>query len=215
MINKSCLFLHGLESGPRGKKAQYLQKIFSHVCSPDLQTGVLGFRSNSFMMSAIRNMPSLLSGSYTTTVAHDILSGGTQIAISAVKSQPPDIVVGSSMGGAIALEFLRTGEVMAPAVLLAPALGKLLGDEGLERWCDDFTSRAAHDQCPIVVVHSTLDDVVDIKHSRELCGRIGAELVEVEGGDHSLNNFLLDGTIQEDGSPQANNLKHIVDRILS
>eukprot|EP00603_Paraphysomonas_imperforata_P007821 CAMPEP_0114433952 /NCGR_PEP_ID=MMETSP0103-20121206/11981_1 /TAXON_ID=37642 ORGANISM="Paraphysomonas imperforata, Strain PA2" /NCGR_SAMPLE_ID=MMETSP0103 /ASSEMBLY_ACC=CAM_ASM_000201 /LENGTH=166 /DNA_ID=CAMNT_0001603765 /DNA_START=192 /DNA_END=692 /DNA_ORIENTATION=- len=166
-------------------------------------------------MSAIRNIPSLLSGGYTTTVSHDVLNGGTQIAISAVERQLPDIVVGSSMGGAIALEFLRTGEVAVPAVLLAPALGKLLGDEGLEKWCADFTSREGHGKYPIIVVHSILDDVVDIKHSRELCGHIGAELVEVEGGDHSLNDYLLDGIVQEDGTPEANNLQHIIARILS
>ncbi|MGC3996899.1 MAG: alpha/beta hydrolase [Anaeromyxobacter sp.] len=38
---------------------------------------------------------------------------------------------------------------------------------------------------PTLVVHGTADSVVDFGHARQLAGRIpGAELVEVEGGDH-------------------------------
>jgi hypothetical protein len=214
MINKTCLFLHGLESGPNGRKAIYLKKKFYNVSAPDLQTGMLGFRSNSFMMSAIRNAPSIFYGSYFADVTQDVLRGGTDIVMSSVAHTPPDLVVASSMGGAIALEALRKGTISSPVILLAPALGRLLGKNNMDQWCDEFIARDNHGKHPIIVVHAVMDDVIDIEHSRQLCHRIGAELLEVAEGDHSLNDFLLDGFSREDGSPQGDQLSRIIDRIL-
>lgn len=219
MINKTCLFLHGLESGPRGKKAEALKKIFEHVSTPDLRTGVLGFRSNTFMMSGLRNISSLFFGSYTADITTDVLRGGSEIALSSATESPPDIVVASSMGGAIALQSLRTGRLSAPTILLAPALGRLLTEESMDEWCEGFIAREGHGDHPIVVIHSVMDDVIDIEHSRKLCRRVGAELVEVADGDHSLNDYLLDGvsTAEDggDGTPQGNNLSRVIDRVLN
>ena len=214
MINKSCLFLHGLESGPNGSKAVYLKKIFDRVNAPHLQTGVLGFRSNTFMMSGLRNISSLFFGSYTADITADVLRGGSEIALSAAVAYPPDIVVASSMGGAIALQSLQSGKISAPTILLAPALGRLLTPENMDEWCKSFISRESHGDHPMIVVHSVMDDVIDIEHSRELCRRIGAELIEVVDGDHSLNDYLLDGVSKVDGSPQGNHLLQVINRIL-
>jgi pimeloyl-ACP methyl ester carboxylesterase len=168
------------------------------------------------MMSGLRNIPSLFSGSYAADITSDVIRGGAEIALSSARETPPDILVASSMGGAIALECLRTGKLSVPTILLAPALGRLLDQQSIsmKEWCDGFVAREGHGDHPVIVVHGVKDDVIDIEHSRELCHRVGAELVEVADGDHSLNNYLLDGVSKEDGSPQGNNLSRIIDGIL-
>ena len=83
----------------------------------------------------------------------------------------PDVVVGSSRGGAVALS-MAAGHT--PLVLLAPAW----------RWCGVgpvVRSRA-------VVLHSPNDALVPVSDSRELCRRNPtARLIEV-GVDHRLND---------------------------
>ena len=191
----------------------YLKKIFTNVIAPDLETGVFNFNTNSFVMSSFRNFTSLFRGSFVADVTKDVVLGGVGVAVESISQEQPDIIVGSSMGGAIALEAMCRGELAAPALLLAPALGRLLKHESIEDWCHRF--RNQNNAHSILVVHGVKDDVVDISHSRKLCELIGADLIEVEEGDHSLNDYLLDGYSRSGGAAQCNMLLPLVKQLLS
>lgn len=97
----------------------------------------------------------------------------------------PDLLVGSSFGGAVALELLHRGSWEGPTLLLAQA-GLKLGRRttlpaGARVW----------------LVHGIHDEVVDVEDSRTLAatgtpGRV--RLIEVED-DHGLSATVADGTL--------------------
>ncbi len=93
-----------------------------------------------------------------------------QIAQDAVDIHQPDIVVGSSRGGAIAVNIDTNG---APRVLIAPAW-KMFGS------ADTVPSNT-------VILHAEVDDIVPFKDSVELAERSGAKLIEV-GKDHRMSD---------------------------
>lgn len=80
----------------------------------------------------------------------------------------PQVVVGSSRGGAVAMN-LRVGN--ARLVLLCPAWRK---------WGDAKSVPPS-----TVILHSRADDVIPFADSQELAERSGAKLLEV-GNDHRL-----------------------------
>lgn len=79
-----------------------------------------------------------------------------RIAQRAFDDRPPDVVVGSSRGGAVALN-IETAEV--PLVLIAPAW---------RNWGKATTVKPA-----VTILHSPNDDVVPVDDSRELLRRSG------------------------------------------
>ena len=80
----------------------------------------------------------------------------------------PDVVVGSSRGGAVAIN-INSGD--AKLVLLCPAW---------KNWGTVKTVKAG-----TVILHSRADDVIPFADSEELVGNSGANLIEV-GNDHRL-----------------------------
>lgn len=92
-----------------------------------------------------------------------------RVAHDALDDYDPDLIVGSSRGGAVALA-IRTER---PLVLLAPA------------WRYYFVRPRQDAQG--VVIHSARDRLVPIGHSRELCRRCPGLGLVVEGEDHRLN----------------------------
>lgn len=80
----------------------------------------------------------------------------------------PDVVVGSSRGGAVAMN-IKSGD--AKLVLLCPAWMK---------WGTVKTVKPGS-----VILHSRADDVIPFADSEELARTSGAELIEV-GTDHRL-----------------------------
>lgn len=149
---KRVLFLHGLESGPKGTKAAWLRARYGAV-TPQLDT---------------TTFPAALAG-----------------ARAALAEVVPDLVVGSSFGGAVAVRLLNEGAWTGPTVLIAPAAGKLGSDTTLPAGAR------------VVILHGDADDVVPIEDSRALVAGAGpgVELVEIAGGDHRLNRVLDDGTL--------------------
>ncbi len=81
----------------------------------------------------------------------------------------PDVIVGSSRGGSVAMN-MDSDET--PLVLLAPAW---------KRW---GKATAVKKKC--VVIHSPHDDVVPFEDSVELCEASGSRLIAA-GVDHRLN----------------------------
>ena len=94
-----------------------------------------------------------------------------RIAQQAFDKGPPDVIVGSSRGGAVALN-MDSGRV--PLVLLAPAWRK---------W-----RTATVDKRAITILHSENDDVVPIASSREFIEVSGLpeENLVVVGEDHRM-----------------------------
>lgn len=102
-----------------------------------------------------------------------------------IRSFEPDVVVGSSFGGAVALALLQRGLWCGPTLLLAQA-GQRLG-------------LAA--ELPVAVriwiVHGSRDDVIDPADSRALAGAGSGELVrliEVDD-DHPLRASVARGDL--------------------
>ena len=85
----------------------------------------------------------------------------------------PHVVVGSSRGGAVALN-IETGDV--PVVLIAPAW---------RRWGSADRARPR-----TIVLHSDADDVIPIADSRDLIARSGlpAGALVVVGADHNMTD---------------------------
>ena len=103
----------------------------------------------------------------------------------AVAARKPDVLVGSSFGGAVALALLTRGHFRGPTVLLAPAHRHYGVPERLP------------EGIAVTVVHGRSDDVVSIDGSRALAktGTAGlVELLEVED-EHRLGSLLADETL--------------------
>jgi len=106
--------------------------------------------------------------------------GCVEVQAEALARFRPQVLVGSSFGGAVAVELIRRGDWNGPTLLLAPALRFVGGHQALPPGV------------PVVVVHGTRDDVVPIEDSRAL-SQTGSqplvELVEVDD-EHRLASLL-------------------------
>jgi len=126
----------------------------------------------------------------------------------------PAAIVGSSAGGAVATVVARQAPVAALALLAAPAAWvSFAGDprEGLRRITEDAGMAVAPEvvadptawatefkevstelsigrlTCPVLVVHSTDDDVVPVDHAKRIAERARRpELRILEGAGHQL-----------------------------
>lgn len=190
------LYLHGLASSPKGRKAALLADRFSGdgigVLAPDL------------------NLPSFQLLSFDAMVGE---------ALRAIEAARPRVVVGSSLGALVALaSAARLGSAGPPLVLVAPALGfagrwksKLPEGDPLEMWHHgeernlpihraffEGMAGVAVDleppPVPVSAVMGTLDESVPFEQVAETwglwerSGRLapGSRLHVVEGGDHGL-----------------------------
>jgi hypothetical protein len=98
----------------------------------------------------------------------DDFAEAVRIAQAEFDTHPPDVVVGSSRGGAVAMNIYSAD---ARLVLLCPAWKK---------WGTARTVRVS-----TVILHSRADDVIPFTDSEELARNSGATLIEV-GNDHRL-----------------------------
>jgi alpha/beta superfamily hydrolase len=112
-------------------------------------------------------------------------SGCVSLQARTVASFRPDVLVGSSFGGAVAVELLRRGFWRGPTLLLAQAA---LARDRQARLPDDVR---------VSLVHGLRDDVVPIDDSRALARTGTRELVhllEVDD-DHSLAGMVASGDL--------------------
>jgi len=98
----------------------------------------------------------------------DDMEQAVRIAQAEFDKHQPQVVVGSSRGGAVAMN-INSGE--ARLVLLCPAWKKYATAKGVKPGT--------------VILHSHADDVVPFADSEELAKNSGATLIEV-GSDHRL-----------------------------
>lgn len=98
----------------------------------------------------------------------------------AIRANPPDVLVGSSFGGAVAVALLQRGLWNGPTLLLAPAVKHF----GLEPWLPENVR--------VLIVHGTRDAVVDIETSRvlEKSGTPGFVAMMELDDEHRLQSVL-------------------------
>ena len=107
-------------------------------------------------------------------------AGSVDLQAQALRDFEPDVLVGSSFGGAVAVALLDRGAWRGPTLLLAPAAGYFGVTEALPP------------HVPILIVHGKDDNVVAIEGSRRLA-KTGTpalvQLVEVDDG-HRLQTLV-------------------------
>lgn len=141
------LFLHGLESGPHGSKYQALKNVFGDVLAPDC--------------SRVKDEKKRL-----TIIQREISREGG-----------PFLVVGSSMGGLMALLLQKENRrQVAGLVLCAPAIHRPTAVNL------DFNNLP-----PTLVIHGTQDNVVPLEASYPF----GDRLIKVDD-DHRLSNSMAE-----------------------
>jgi len=110
-----------------------------------------------------------------------------EVQAESLASFRPDVLVGSSFGGAVAVELLRRGSWRGPTLLLAQAA--LKRDRGAR----------LPEGVPVWLVHGLRDDIVDPEDSRTLAqtGTAGlVRLIEVDD-DHPLHATVRSGRLTE------------------
>jgi hypothetical protein len=145
------MFLHGLEGSPTGSKAVHLKKEWGAIC-PQMRTlGLIEKRTKC-------------SGNWSL-LSRDELDDGLkdpyQDALDALRWADPDIVVGSSMGGAILFKLIQEGKFKGPAVFCAPAIGSLLTPDQTKEGIENL------EDTPSVWILAETDMFVSNKHNME------------------------------------------------
>ena len=124
-----------------------------------------------------RSVPGGVKPTYLKDHGHEVINPAlddddfeeaVRTAQNAFEKHQPDVVVGSSRGGAVAMN-IDVGSI--PLVLLCPAWKK---------WGTATTVKPG-----TTILHSRADDVIPFADSEELAKGSGARLIEV-GSDHRL-----------------------------
>lgn len=166
------LFLHGLEGSPQGDKPTRLRTIPGvEVTAPALPTGPL----QVFRQANPR-----------ATIPLELVTPSLELARAALDQAAPEVVIGSSFGGGVALWLAVTGAWAGPLVLLAPAGVKVWAPGGLGR-------RAGR----VLIVHGRRDDVVPVDDSlwlaRDSACEVALWLVDDE---HRLSACVANGLLE-------------------
>ncbi len=158
------VFLHGLEGTATGSKPTWLKNAGHDVTAPVLDTRALITWLSE--LSPQDGMPS---------VPPSTIVKPRQAAEDAIGSVNPDVVVGSSFGGGLALLLQAEGIWTGPMVLLAPAGTKLFGISKL-------TTTA-----PVAILHGRDDAVVPVDDSKALAANARGDVtLRLVDDDHRL-----------------------------
>lgn len=200
------MYVHGLESGPTGKKAKLLAEAGFDVtavlmpCSQkyalrDPLIALWAIGSMALVIAAARSEWPLLAalaaglafGAFLPVkalVTRRVLERSVEVQRRHLERTKPDVVLGSSFGGAVSLELLRRGLWRGPTVLLCPAHERVT-ERGWQRRHPGLAGVPAEVVANVLVVHGTNDETVPIEHSRRLVAGTRARLVTVDD-DHRL-----------------------------
>ena len=132
-------------------------------------------------LHGLESSPNSTKATYLRSMGHDVVAPhlprdlfdqSVAEARRAIETHKPDVVVGSSRGGAVAMVAMM-GLPRVPAVLVAPAWSKYAPWATIS---GDAT-----------IVHSAKDDVVPLSDSQSLSHSFGARLVEI-GDCHRMSD---------------------------
>lgn len=173
------LFLHGLEGSSQGSKATHLKKVWG-AHAPSLRT------------SKLYDLKKSVNGKWDTASREDIdeaLSDVYQDAVDAVNYLKPDIVVGSSMGGALLHKMYAEDVYDGAGIFLAPASPILLSSEVLSVGTHKIQSAYAF------WVLAELDEIVPNDENKVIAKRAQGNLIFSPNDDHRLAGALANGLI--------------------
>ena len=115
-----------------------------------------------------------------------------------LKEFGPDIIVGSSYGGAISCELIRRGLWKGPTILLAPAYVKILRSVRIVEELDHIQKlRDLSQTQPIVIFHDPADNIVDHEDSISQAKDSAIELQSPDAGGHRMLGVLESGVLYE------------------
>lgn len=208
---RTVLYVHGLESGPDGNKPRSLRASGFEVVSRLMPCGrrqiardpvviatALGSIATGAALTARFGLRGLALSAATYAASKDrvkqaltrrMVERSVQVQLRTLAEHKIDVVMGSSFGGAIALELLRRGAWKGPTVLLCPAHERVCEREGRPWVALDSLSDAQRAQC--LIVHAREDEVVPYEHSVRLAAQLGVEL-ETVSDDHRLSQSATD-----------------------
>lgn len=200
------LFIHGLESGPSGNKPRALREAGYRVTAVQMPCNQRAIARDPATLAAVGACAAglaLAARRGVGTFALGVLGLGAISPIAAAlatrrafsrsvdvqfdalaRAENVDVVMGSSFGGAVALELLRSGAWRGRTVLLCPAHERVAtrarrpSPPRLDALPEEVARR-------VLVVHGLHDEVVPIANSRDLVRGSRARLIEVED-DHRL-----------------------------
>tara|TARA_B100001094_G_scaffold316904_1_gene358682 strand:+ start:2168 stop:2650 length:483 start_codon:yes stop_codon:yes gene_type:complete len=99
-----------------------------------------------------------------------------------IDNEGPDLIVGSSRGGAVAM-CVNTGG--APVVLIAPGWKRFMNEDQISEW--DIRCEAQR----TIVLHSPDDDIIPIEDSYNITDRWGVKVIEVGAGHRMSDDDAL------------------------
>lgn len=208
MTPATILYLHGFASSAQGTKARFLQRRLA------------GRDAVSF--HALEFNPTPTDFAYLTTTGMINRLRQYLLDRGLAGAAPPDRVflVGSSMGGLVALNYAHRFGGIAALLLLAPALSYLSGERtgaDMDTWRERGTGEVYHfgfqrrlplrydieidgrnyaeappPAAPTIIIHGTKDEVVPFATSRAYAARFPAlvRLLAVEASHSGLNEHL-------------------------
>ena len=202
------LYCHGLESGPGGFKVNQMRSQGLDVIVESMEMSLWDVRARNSLARKLLSPAALfgrwpwhwLPGAMDDSFAACV---GVQRDALLRAPTPPQVLVGSSWGGAVAAALLADGSWAGPAVLLCPAL------RTKERWAG--ASRAPSSSADAIIaklaalpdeqkarcllVHGTADATVPVDDSVSLSSATGIPLELIEGGSHGLGAIVKDGRL--------------------
>jgi pimeloyl-ACP methyl ester carboxylesterase len=196
------LFVHGLESGPQGAKYTAMKTFGHHVESVQMPSGKRARKDPAVIASILLvivviallvwQLPGPIFGMIALAVAYlrpgiqqfrallvrRMTSRCVSVQRGFVAGKSYDLAVGSSFGGAVLLELMRSGDVTCPVLLMAPA------QERLAHYARTVFAPFAY-SAPLTIVQGAKDDVVPIEDSRNLAKLMSnSKLVILPEDDH-------------------------------
>jgi len=170
----SVLFLHGLEGSPDGEKSAHLNHGWG-AKTPLLRAGPLQTLRTKYPGREWQQMPPQELSKSLNFVYED--------ALAAIFYQQPDIIIGSSMGGALLAKLILEKKWTGPSVFLAPAIRPLLGNVSLPQMNN------------AVWVLGELDDIVPNSDNIKHCKLTGGSLIISMKDSHRLHLAVASGLI--------------------
>jgi pimeloyl-ACP methyl ester carboxylesterase len=122
------LYLHGFASSPQSTKARYMQKKFAEL-------------------GLALDIPDLNLTDFSTVTLSEQLA---YLNLTYLSNDEPMVVIGSSLGGFLAIQLAAQNPLVEKIVLLAPAFGfsqriaKALGAENVAKWQADGSREFYH-----------------------------------------------------------------------
>lgn len=128
---RTILYLHGLNAGPDGHKATLFRQHFTprgyDVITPQLPYGKDWIRELLKSTAAPDAAPAAASDSARDGV-RELIPRSVAIAFESLQGRTPDLIVGSSLGGGVAMAMNLPH---VPMVLIAPVWNSEVGAEGI------------------------------------------------------------------------------------